>query len=120
MSTRGPNAACWNSITTFWIFIAIERISRYYDYFPTYLCGTILQLLQMDTDSLYMAISAKSLDLLPKKTSDQEYIEAKKLFLSQNDWEQREPGLFKVYIINIANDISVILHACSKNGKEKE
>ncbi|XP_078347123.1 uncharacterized protein LOC144632369 [Oculina patagonica] len=54
------------------------------------------ELIQMDTDSCYMAISASKLEDIVKPELTQEFEAQKKQWLAWDKWSGRTPGLFKL------------------------
>ena len=68
----------------------------YYDFLDYYFDRRDFELLQMDTDSLYIACSGKNIDDLVKLELREEYHnERKAKFLSTSKYRGRTPGLFK-------------------------
>ena len=68
----------------------------YYDFMNEYLDRHNFKLIQMDTDSLFMAISGTSIDELVRPELRKEYEDCGKAeFLSTSKCHVRTPGLFK-------------------------
>ena len=68
----------------------------YYDFLDKYLDRKDFELIQMDTDSMYMAISSENLDDIIKPEMREEYFSGgKEKFLSTSKYHERTPGLFK-------------------------
>ena len=68
----------------------------YYDFLDVYLEQKDFELIQMDTDSMYMALSGASIDELVKPTLREKYYTSEKAeFLSTSKYHDRTPGLFK-------------------------
>ena len=74
----------------------LRMLEFYYDFLDVYFDRKNFELIQMDTDSLYMSLSAKSLDDIVKKELREEYFETgKAAFLATSKYHERTPGLFK-------------------------
>ena len=67
----------------------------YYDFLDRYLDRKDFELIQMDTDSNYLAISGKSLEDIVKPDMKAEFEAEKKNWLAWDKWSGRTPGLFK-------------------------
>ena len=68
----------------------------YYDFLDYYFDKREFELLQMDTNSLYIAWSGENIDDLVKLELREEYHnEGKAKFLSTSKYHDRTPGLFK-------------------------
>lgn len=93
----------------FKIDIAVYQLSKpsmldfYYDFLERYFDRRDFELIQMDTDSSYMGISAERLEDIVRPELRAEF-EAKK-----NKWSGRTPGLFK-----LESEGSGIIALCSK------
>ena len=87
---------------------------KFWDFLDTYLMKSHFELCQMDTDSLYFAIAAESIDDCVKPDKKEEWIEAKKKWFPSDDQtiidfyghqvttaqhSLREPGLFKLEFV---------------------
>ena len=71
-------------------------LAFYYDFLDYYFDRKDFGLLQMDTDSLYIAWSGQNINDLVKEESVEEYRnEGKAKFLSTSEYHDRTPGLFK-------------------------
>ena len=68
----------------------------YYDFLDRYFDRRDFELIQMDTDSNYMAISAEKLEDIVKPELQTEFEAKKKEWLSWDKWSSRTPGLFKL------------------------
>ena len=85
----------------FQIGIAVYQLAKlrmlefYYDFLDRYLDRKDFELIQMDTDSNYLAISGKSLEEIVKPELKAEFEEEKKNWLAWDKWSGRTPGLFK-------------------------
>ena len=85
----------------FQIGIAVYQLAKlrmlqfYYDFLDRYLDRKDFELIQMDTDSNYLAISGKSLEEIVKPEMKAEFEQQKKNWLAWDKWSGRTPGLFK-------------------------
>ena len=85
----------------FQIGIAVYQLAKlrmlqfYYDFLDRYLDRKDFELIQMDTDSNYLAISGKTLEEIVKREMKVEFEEQKKNWLAWDKWSGRTPGLFK-------------------------
>ena len=69
----------------------------YYDFLDKYIDRIDFELIQMDSDSMYMALSSKSIDDIVRPELREEYDNGGKAeFLSTSKYHDRTPGLFKV------------------------
>ena len=86
----------------FQVGIAVYQLAKlrmlefYYDFLDRYFDRKDFELIQMDTDSNYMAISAEKLEDIVKPELQKEFEEKKKEWLAWDKWSSRTPGLFKV------------------------
>ena len=67
----------------------------YYDFLDEYVDRKDFELIQMDADSLYMAISASDFDQLIISEKRKKYEKVKRQFLAVTEYDKRKPGLFK-------------------------
>jgi hypothetical protein len=80
----------------------LRMLEFYYDFLDKYFDRSDYQLLQMDTDSMYLGLSLSNLDLLVKPHLNDEYNKCKHLWFGREDTpenklrDKREPGLFKL------------------------
>ena len=85
----------------FQVGIAVYQLAKlrmlefYYDFLDRYLDRKDFELIQMDTDSNYLAISGKSLEDIVKPDMREEFEKEKKNWLAWDKWSERTPGLFK-------------------------
>ena len=85
----------------FQVGIAVYQLAKlrmlefYYDFLDRYLDRKDFELIQMDTDSNYLAISGKSLEEIVKPEMREEFEVEKKNWLAWDKWSGRTPGLFK-------------------------
>ena len=85
----------------FQVGIAVYQLAKlrmlefYYDFLDRYLDRKDFELIQMDTDSNYLAISGKSLEDIVKPDMREEFEAEKKNWLAWDKWSGRTPGLFK-------------------------
>ena len=85
----------------FQIGIAVYQLAKlrmlefYYDFLDRYIDRKDFELIQMDTDSNYMAISGKKLEDIVKPELREEFEKEKKNWLAWDKWSGRTPGLFK-------------------------
>ena len=68
----------------------------YYDILDRYFVRKDFELIQMDTDSNYMAIIAEKLEDIVKPELQTEFEAKKKEWLALDKWRSRTPGLFKL------------------------
>ena len=68
----------------------------YYDFLDRYFDRRDFELIQMDTDSNYMAITAEKLEDIVKPELQTEFEAKKKKWLAWDKWSSRTPGLFKL------------------------
>ena len=86
----------------FQVGIAVYQLAKlrmlefYYDFLDRYLDRKDFELIQMDTDSNYLAISGKSLEDIVKPEMKEEYEAEKNNWLAWDKWSGRTPGLFKL------------------------
>ena len=86
----------------FQVGIAVYQLAKlrmlefYYDFLDRYFDRKDFELIQMDTDSNYMAISAEKLEDIVKPELQKEFEEKKKEWLAWDKWSSRTPGLFKL------------------------
>ena len=74
----------------------LRMLEFYYDFLDTYIDRTDFELIQMDTDSMYMALSSESINDIIRPESKEEYDNGSKAeFLSTSKYHDRTPGLFK-------------------------
>ena len=74
----------------------LRMLEFYYDFLDVYFERRDFELIQMDTDSLYMALSGSNLDELVKPYLKEDYqSRGKAKFLSTSKYHDRTPGLFK-------------------------
>jgi len=85
----------------FQIGIAVYQLAKlrilqfYYDFIDKYIDRKDFELILMDTDSLYMALSAKNLEDVVRPNLLKEFHEEKNKWLAWDKWSNRTPGLFK-------------------------
>ena len=68
----------------------------YYDFLDRYFDRRDFELIQMDTDGNYMAISAERLEDMVRPELQTEFEAKKEDWLSWDKWSSRTPGLFKL------------------------
>ena len=68
----------------------------YYDFLDKYIDRRDFELIQMDTDSFYFALSHDTLEAAVKPKLLEEFEREKNQWLSWGKWSSREPGLFKL------------------------
>ncbi|KAL9952822.1 hypothetical protein ACROYT_G040133 [Oculina patagonica] len=99
----------------FQVGIAVYQLAKlrmlkfYYDFLDKYFDRKDFELIQMDTDSCYMAISALKLEDIVKPELKQEFEAQKKQWLAWDKWSGRTPGLFKLECVG-----SRMIALCSK------
>ena len=86
----------------FQIGIAVYQLAKlrmlefYYDFLDQYVHRCDFELIQMDTDSNYMAISGEKLEDIVRPEQRAEFEATKKNWLAWDKWRGRTPGLFKL------------------------
>ena len=86
----------------FQIGIAVYQLAKlrmlefYYDFLDRYFDRKDFELIQMDTDSNYLAISGKKLEDIVRPEMKAEFEAQKKNWLAWDKWSGRTPGLFKL------------------------
>ena len=86
----------------FQIGIAVYQLAKlrmlefYYDFLDRYFDRKDFELIQMDTDSNYLAISGKKLEDIVRPEMKAEFEKQKKNWLAWDKWSGRTPGLFKL------------------------
>ena len=86
----------------FQIGIAVYQLAKlrmlgfYYDFLDRYFDRKDFELIQMDTDSNYLAISGKKLEDIVRQELKEEFEAQKKNWLAWDKWSGRTPGLFKL------------------------
>ena len=68
----------------------------YHNFLDRYFDRKDFELIQMDTDSNYMAISAEKLEDIVKPDLKEEFEVKKKNWLAWDKWSSRTPGRFKL------------------------
>ena len=68
----------------------------YYDFLDHYIDRRDYELIQMDTNSMYFALSYDTLEEAVKPELLKEFENNKKQWLSWDKWSNREPGLLKL------------------------
>ena len=74
----------------------LRMLQFYYDFLDHYIDRRGYELIEMDTDSMYFALSYDTLEEAVKPELLKEFENNKKQWLSWNKWSNREPGLFKL------------------------
>ena len=74
----------------------LRLLEFYYDFLNRYCDRRDFELIQMDTDSNYMAISTDKLEDIVRPELRQEFETKKKKWLAWDKWSGRTPGLFKL------------------------
>ena len=74
----------------------LRMLQFYYDFLDHYIDRRDYELIQMDTDSMYFALSYDTLEEAVKPELLKEFENEKKQWLSWDKWSNREPGLFKL------------------------
>ena len=86
----------------FQIGIAVYQLAKlrmlefYYDFLDRYFDRKDFELIQMDTDSNYLAISGKKLEDIVRPELKEEFEAQKEDWLAWDKWSGRTPGLFKM------------------------
>ena len=73
----------------------LRMLEFYYDFLDKFCNRRDFELIQMDTDSFYMALSAEDFDDIIKPEMKELYKEEKKNWLVTDEYSKRVPGLFK-------------------------
>ena len=73
----------------------LRMLEFYYDFLDKFCDRRDFELIQMDTDSFYMALSAEDFDDIIKPEIKELYKEEKKNWLVTDEYSKRVPGLFK-------------------------
>ena len=74
----------------------LRMLEFYYDFIDKFVARKDFELIQMDTDSLYMAISGEKLEDVVKPAMREAFEREKKNWLAWDAWSTRTPGLFKL------------------------
>ena len=74
----------------------LHMLQFYYDFLDYYLDRRDYELIQMDTDSMYFALTYDTLEETVKPELREQFEKEKKNWLSWDKWSSREPGLFKL------------------------
>ena len=77
-------------------YAKLRMLQFYYDFLIKYVDRTDFQMMYMDTDSMYMAITEDKFDKIIKPEMKEEYEEIKTQWFPQNAYDMRTMGLFKV------------------------
>ena len=87
----------------------LRMLQFYYDFLDQYLDRRDNELIQMDTDSMYFALSYKTLEEAVKPELQEQFEREKNQWLSWDEWSSREPGLFK-----LESEVTRAIALCSK------
>ena len=74
----------------------VRMLQFYYEFLDFYLDRRDFELIQMDTDSMYFALSRERLEDAIRPGYETQFEEEKKRWLAWDKWSNREPGLFKL------------------------
>ena len=74
----------------------LRMLQFYYEFLDFYLDRRDFELIQMDTDSMYFALSRDRLEDAIRPGYETQFEEEKKRWLAWDKWSNREPGLFKL------------------------
>ena len=74
----------------------LRMLQFYYDFLDYYVDRLDFELILMDTDSLYFALSHDTLEEAVRPELVKEFNAEKNLWLSWDKWSSREPGMFKL------------------------
>ena len=111
----------------FQVGIAVYQLAKlrmlefYYDFLDRYFDRRDFELIQMDTDSNYIAISGDRLEDIVRPELNSEFEAQKKQWLAWDKWSGRTPGLFKLECVGsrmIA--LSSKCYFIDDQGKKKE
>ena len=73
----------------------LRMLEFYYDFLDKFCDRRDFELIQMDTDSFYMALSANDFDEIVRPELKELYKDEKKNWLVTDEYSKRVPGLFK-------------------------
>ena len=99
----------------FQVGIAVYQLAKlrmlefYYDFLDKFIDRRDFELIQMDTDSNYMAISAERLEDIVRPELKAEFEAQMECWLAWDKWSGRTPGLFKLECVG-----SRMIALCSK------
>ena len=97
----------------------LRMLEFYYDFLDRYVNRRDFELIQMDTDSNYMAIFGDTLEDIIRPEMRAEFEPTKKQWLAWDKWSGRTPGLFK-----LESEGGGMIALCSKcyfvNGEKKK
>ena len=74
----------------------LRMLQFYYEFLDYYFDRRDFKLIQMDTDSMYFALSREKLEDAVRPGYEAQFEEDKKRWLAWDKWSNREPGLFKL------------------------
>ena len=74
----------------------LRMLQFYYEFLDFYLDRRDFELIQMNTDSMYFALSREKLEDAVRPGYETQFEEEKKRWLAWDKWSNREPGLFKL------------------------
>ena len=74
----------------------LRMLQFYYEFLDYYIDRRDFELIQMDTDSMYFALSHDKFEDAIKPGYQPQFEEDKKSWLAWDKWSNREPGLFKL------------------------
>ena len=74
----------------------LRMLQFYYEFLDFYLDRRDFELIEMDTDSMYFALSRERFEDAIRPGYETQFEEEKKRWLAWNKWSNREPGLFKL------------------------
>ena len=74
----------------------LRMLQFYYEFLDFYLDRRDFEFIQMDTDSMYFALSREKLEDAIRPGYEIQFEEEKKRWLAWDKWSNREPGLFKL------------------------
>ena len=74
----------------------LRMLQFYYEFLDFYLDRRDFELIQMDTDSMYFALSRERFEDAIRPGYETQFEEEKKRWLAWDKWSNREPGLFKL------------------------
>ena len=97
----------------------LRMLEFYYDFLDKFCDRRDFELIQMDTDSFYMALSANDFDEIIKPEMKEIYKEEKKNWLVTDEYSKRVPGLFKAEFQG--NRMIALTSKCyfANNGKDE-
>ena len=86
----------------------LQMLKFYYDFLGMYVNRRDFELIQVDTDSMYMALDTKNIDEVILPEMMKEFQAQRQEWLSKKTWSNHIPGLF-----NLEFEASRVIAVCS-------